>query len=86
MPLFLTGKFFQFSKVHFYQLRTCSNNVCRYPEEGKFKLPKGTQEVASFFKVWITTLKNLGYFGYLSKKGLIFLGSLANIKVLKTIH
>ena len=54
--------------------------------EGKFKRSKGTQEVASFSKVWTTTLKNLGYFGYLNKKGLIFLGSLTNIKVLKTIH
>ena len=42
----------------------CSvNNVCLYPGAGKFKLPKGTQEVASFSKVWITSLKNLAYFG-----------------------
>ena len=62
--------------------KEAKNNVCLYPGEGKFKLPKGTQEVASLFKVWSTTLKNLGYFGYLNKKGLIFLGSLTNIKVL----
>ena len=47
-------------------------NVCRYPEEGKFKLPRGTQEASSLSKVWITALKNLGYFGCLSIKGIIF--------------
>ena len=54
--------------------KNIAHNVCLYPGAGKFKLPKGTQEVASSSKVWITAPKNLGYFGFLSIKGLIFFG------------
>ena len=62
------------------------NNICRYPEEGKFKRSKGTQEVASFSKVWTTTLKNFDYNGSFYNKGIIFLRSRTNIEVLKTTY
>ena len=36
-------------------------------------------------EVWTTTLKNFGYFGCFYNQGVIFLRSLTNIEVLKTV-